>query len=283
MANIQQKNDKSKSPSNDFPLLATMIKIAPDYILSPSERTLFDWVLYTQHFLGKDANSFNSSIRRISEATGLNKTKIKTTLEKFAADGWLTISKGFWKNNQHTNIYADYGALIYEGNGKKAPLKKYIKNGTGTYHEVELFLCKWLKIQAIEDGEINAIVESLQTVFDARLQMYNEHHKQKYSRAQLPLTPEGKQKIKQFIRDRWSNNFPLDNNALATGFVQFADAILYKKVSTSDPINTYLWKDESGRYEHVELNHNTAVTYEYLNPEDYPEESGLNEETEWQR
>ena len=242
--------------------------MVPDYCVGESKRTLFDYLLYKQHCLGKDVNSFNISINRIYEETGIKKTKTKKILYEFESAGWLKVSKGSFLNNPHTNLFVDYAVLTNH-------LDKYIKTGTPTYDYFIKIMQKYADIQTINEEEINEIRDRLQTVFDARFSLYNEHHTKKYQHKMIPLTPGGKEKIMQYLRDKWCYQLNSDDK-LYKGFVAFSDAILYKKIETKDPIITYLWKDDSGHYVNVQNNYNTAVTYDYFNPEEYPDECGIN-------
>ena len=264
------------------PPVSTICKMIPDYLMSESERTMFDWLLTQQHFFAKDIFAFNMSVRRIVEMTGIKKTKVKSILDKFSKDGWLIVSKGNWKNNPHTNLFVDFGLLIKEkqtGNKIVTILEKYIKKESETYNNLDSWLREQQELQIIDDDEVNDVIDKLQGVLDARIDFYNEHHANKIIHKALPLSDGGERRIRQFIRDSWWFGFESDYNdeksKLIIGFVSFCDCLLAKKIKTNDPVKTYLWKSDNGRYECVEGNYSAACNYDYLNPVDYPDYCGI--------
>ena len=214
MAKSQKYSDNSKF---SIPLSCFVTRL-PDYVADANERTLFDWLIFQQHYLGKDIFSFNFPVRRIVEATGVKKAKVRALLKKFAEEGWLRVELTTYKKNKYTNIFVDYATLV-------CVLGNYIKSGSPTYSDLGSWLVENKQVQAIKDEIVEEIVNELREIFDYRLAFWNEHHQQKHIYEPLPLTDDGVTRIRRYIRDCQAMGVNDDYAKLTEGFNAFCRQI----------------------------------------------------------
>lgn len=250
------KSQKYSDNSNFSIPLSCFVTRLPDYVADANERTLFDWLIFQQHYLGKDIFSFNFPVRRIVEATGVKKAKVRALLKKFAEEGWLLVEICTYKKNKYTNIFVDYKKLVQV-------LEKHIKLGTPTYSDLGSWLVENKQVQAIKDEIVEEIVKEFREIFDSRLDFWNEHHHQKSWNKDLTLTLEGEMRIKRYIRDSKAMGVKDYYVKLTEGFKAFCDAYFSCKLDTNDPISTFLYKSPDGEYVHVNGNYSVVV----CNPE----------------
>ena len=222
-----------------------------DYKVSNDERTLFDWLVFTQRGFGV-GKPFRHSIPQVKAATNVTRFSQGKIFAHFVELGFLKLGTDVFNNNTYRSFFVDYSALA-----KKEVLGQVVHEGTETFAAMLKMFAAWAKEQAKGEKPLTkkeqkakeaklAAVESLlnilNSVWKERVEMYNngELTSSKPTRAKLVSALVCKPKTKKLLANL-QNIY--DDTSIRYAFVAYADDLLRGNTKTDKILPYFLTYD----------------------------------------
>lgn len=223
-----------------------------DYRVSNDERTLFDWLVFTQRGFGV-GKPFRHSIPQVKAATNVTRFSQGKLFAHFVELGFLKLGTDVFNNNTYRSFFVDYSALA-----KKEVLSQIVHEGTDTFSAMFKMFAAWAKEQAKGEKPLTkkeqkvveaklAAVEPLLNILNEtyanRVKMYNngeltsEKPKRTKNAATLVCTAKSK---KQFTTLMGIYN----NDSINAAFIAYVDDLLRGNLKTDKILPYFLTYDE---------------------------------------
>lgn len=223
-----------------------------DYKLSNDERTLFDWLVFTQRGFGV-GKPFRHSIPQVKAATNVTRFSQGKIFAHFVKLGFLKLGTDVFNNNTYRSFFVDYSALA-----QKEVLGQVVHEGTETFSAMLKMFAAWAKEQAKGEKPLTkkeqkakeaklAAVESLlnilNSVWEERVEMYNngELTSNKPKRAKLVSTLVCKPTTKKVLANLQN---VYNDTDIRYAFVAYADDLLRGNTKTDKILPYFLTYDE---------------------------------------
>ena len=237
---------------NDEIVLSNIVRMIKDYQVSCHERTLFDWLVFTQRGFGA-GKPFRHSIQQVETATAISRHLQNKTFGHFADLGFLKLGKDTFNNNEYRSFFVDYSVLV-----KKEVLGQIVREGTETFANMLKMFTAWAKEQAkgekpvpkreqkIIAAKLDAVeplLNRLSSLYADRVEKYNSgwltgtKPKRTKSSAKLVCAQPSK---KQFVKLMEI----YDNDSICNAFMAYTDSILKGETKTTKIIPYFLTFDD---------------------------------------
>jgi hypothetical protein len=168
--------------TNDDIVLSNIVRIVKDYKVSNDERTLFDWLVFTQRGFGVE-KPFRHSIQQVKTATNVTRYSQHKCFSRFVELGFLTIAKECYNNNEYRSFFVDYSTLA-----KKEVLGQIVRKGTETFSAMLKMFEQWAKEQTKGEkpmtkkeqkakeaklASVEPLLNTLNSTWKERIEMFN--------------------------------------------------------------------------------------------------------------
>lgn len=221
-----------------------------DYKVSNDERTLFDWLVFTQRGFGV-GKPFRHSISQVKAATNVTRFSQDKIFAHFVELGFLKLEKDNFNNNTYRSFFVDYSALA-----KKEVLGQIVREGENFSEMLKMF-GRWAKEQAKGERPLTkkeqkakeaklAAVEPLLTnlsgLYATRVKMYNNGEitgskpKRTKSSTKLVCNQAAKKQLVRLMEI-------YDTDDIHSAFMAYTDSILTGETKTNKIIPYFLTFD----------------------------------------
>ncbi len=238
--------------ANDEIVLSNIVRMVKDYRVSNDERTLFDWLVFTQRGFGV-GKPFRHSIPQVKAATNVTRFSQGKLFAHFVELGFLKLGTDVFNNNTYRSFFVDYSALA-----KKEVLGQVVHEGTETFSAMLKMFAAWAKEQAKGEkpltkkeqkakeaklAAVDPLLNTLNSVWKERVEMYNsgELTSSKPGRAKLVSTLVCKPASKKALANL--QNVYSDTD-IRYAFVAYADDLLRGNTKTDKILPYFLTYDE---------------------------------------
>jgi hypothetical protein len=223
-----------------------------DYRVSNDERTLFDWLVFTQRGFGV-GKPFRHSIPQVKAATNVTRFSQGKLFAHFVELGFLKLGTDVFNNNTYRSFFVDYSALA-----QKEVLSQIVHEGTDTFSAMLKMFKQWAKEQAKGEkpmtkkeqkaieaklAAVEPLLNILNETYSNRVNMYNngdlttEKPKRTKNAAALVCTPKSKKQFATLMGI-------YDNDSINAAFIAYTDALLTEKFKTDKILPYFLTYDE---------------------------------------
>ena len=233
-------------------VLSNIVRIVKDYKVNNDERTLFDWLVFTQRGFGV-GKPFRHSIPQVKAATNVTRFSQDKLFAHFVELGFLKLGTDVFNNNTYRSFFVDYSALA-----KKEVLSQIVREGTETFSAMLNMFGQWSKEQAKGEkpltkkeqkakeaklAAVEPLLNILNSVWKERVEMYNngELTSSKPRRAKIVSTLVCKPATKKAL----ANLLNVYNNTdIRYAFAAYADDLLTGNTKTDKILPYFLTYDE---------------------------------------
>lgn len=229
-------------------VLSNIVCQVKDYSVSNDERTLFDWLVFSQRGFGT-TKPFRHSIPQVQTATNVKRYLQDKYFAHFVKLGFLRMGKEPFNNNEFRCFFVDFSVLA-----KKEVLGQIVREGTETHKEMMKMFENWAKEQA--KGEkpttkreqkilkekldvVEQLLPRLNNLFADRVQKYNsgwltgKKPKRTKSSAKLVCTQSSKKKFMKLLEI-------YNPDDIHFAFLAYTDSLLKGETETSKIIPYFL-------------------------------------------
>ena len=231
--------------------LSNIVRIVKDYKVSNDERTLFDWLVFTQRGFGS-TKPFRHSIPQVKAATNVTRYSQDKCFTHFSDLGFLKLGKDTFNNNEYRSFFVDYSALA-----KKEVLGQIVREGTEAFTEMLKMFDRWAKEQAKGEKQVSKqeqkiiaakldavepLLNSLNSLYADRVEKYNSgwltgtKPDRTKSFANLVCTQSAKKKFVKLMEI-------YDSGSIYNAFMAYTDSILKGETKTTKIIPYFLTYD----------------------------------------
>lgn len=238
--------------ANDEIVLSNIVRMIKDYKVSNDERTLFDWLVFTQRGFGV-GKPFRHSIAQVKAATNITRFSQDKLFARFVELGFLKLGTDVFNNNTYRSFFVDYSALA-----KKEVLGQVVHEGTETFSAMLKMFAAWAKEQAKGEkpltkkeqkaieaklAAVEPLLNTLNSVWKERVEMYNngELTSSKPGRAKLVSTLVCKPTTKKALANLQN---VYNDTDIRYAFVAYADDLLRGNTKTDKILPYFLTYDE---------------------------------------
>lgn len=163
--------------------LSNIVSVVKDYLVSNDERTLFDWIVFTQRGFGLGL-PFRHSIAQVRAATNVARHTQDKCFAHFVALGFLQQAKENYGGKEYRSFFIDFKVL-----SKPEVLGEIIRPTTDTHREMLVMFTEWAKEQAKSEKPlskkqlkeekakleaVDSLMPQLNRTYAERVQMFNE-------------------------------------------------------------------------------------------------------------
>lgn len=247
------------------PQVSTILHYCADYLLTPDERTLFDWLVVKQCDFGI-TKPFRASIPQVQARTGVTRRKQDAALKKFIGMGFLFVEIDYYQGNPYRSYFVSFEHLV-----RSETLSQIIRAGSNTYNDYMEWITEAMQAQKQrqmpesasarkkKEKEAQRAREDVQRLFDRlcdkwreRIEMYNDgeltvslpQRRKIYS--QMPCSTQTKKLM-------WRALQAYDINTIVHAFVAFADKVLRGEIKAHNMLS-YFFKVEDGDWKVIDEN-----------------------------
>lgn len=233
-------------------VLSNIVRMIKDYKVSNDERTLFDWLVFTQRGFGA-GKPFRHSISQVERAVNVSRYVQNKFFAHFVELGFLKLGKDKFNNNEFRSFFVDYSALA-----KKEVLGQIVREGTETFANMLKMFTAWAKEQAKGENPVSKreqkiiaakldavepLLNRLNSLYADRVERYNSgwltgtKPSRTKSAAKLVCTKSAK---RQFVKlmEIYSGN------DIYSAFMAYTDSLLKGETKTTKIIPYFLTIDE---------------------------------------
>ena len=237
--------------ANEEIVLSNIVRMVKDYKVSNDERTLFDWLVFTQRGFGV-GKPFRHSIQQVKAATNITRYSQQKFFAHFVELGFLKLEKESYNNNEYRSFFVDYSALA-----KKEVLSKIVREGE-TFSEMLKMFGTWAKEQAKGErpmtkkeqkakeaklAAVEPLLNKLNSVWKERVEMYNNGDltSSKPQHAKLVSTLVCKPTTKKALANLQN---VYDDTNIRYAFAAYADDLLIGNTKTDKILPYFLTYNE---------------------------------------
>ena len=236
---------------------------ARDYLLSPIDRAMFDWLIYNQERYGIH-EPFRHSIAQTKSETGINRYLQDKALERFKEMGFLQVGTEPFGRMMYRTYKVDFKTLA-----KPKILGQIVASDSDTYKDYECWINELAKSQAkrpktgeekrltpldrlMIENEAKRIYDEICKVWNARLKMYNNGDLTDGvapERARVGGRPafrkEAKERLKKLLLKY--SDFAEAKETITGAFTAYCDSYLKNEVGPSNLLD-YFFTETNGEF-----------------------------------